>query len=107
MGASDLLPGDVLADGGLLDHFDAAFNGTNVEAETAANTIIFADVNAGAGFNGLFAAIGADVVGVRLNDAAVLGDEVDALMSGVVAGDVTEIATNTFFLVDASDRAER
>ena len=106
LGAGDLIPGDGGAPGGFFEHLNATFYGADIEAETAANTIGLADLHTRARVDGLLAAVGTDVVGVRRYDGAVFGDQIDALMSGVIAGDVAEIAPNAFLLIDAGDRAK-
>ena len=84
----DFAPGNGLAAGRNLDHGDAIVHRTHVIAEAAAYAIVFANLRLRAGFNRFVPAVGADVIGKRLNQRAIGRDEVDALVGGVVAGDV-------------------
>src|SRR5467141_3159361 len=95
-----LAPGNRRPPGRFFNHVNTVFYGTHVIAEATANTILFAHVNAGTGVHGFFLTVRLDVIRLRLDYAAILGDEVDALVGGVVAGDVAKIATDAFLLVD-------
>src|SRR6266536_1799868 len=103
----ELSPGDRWATGRFINHSNAIFHGANVIAEPAADTILFAHVNAGTRTDGLFLTIRLNVVGLGLDHGAIFGDQVDALVGRVVASDVAKIAPDAFLLVDARDRLKR
>src|SRR6266849_8686243 len=67
----DLCPSDRGAARGLLHHADAIFHRTDVIAKPAAHTILFAHMNAGARTDGFLLAVGLNIVGERLHNAAV------------------------------------
>src|SRR5579862_3404330 len=91
----------------LFHHADTAVHRADVEAQPAANTILFAHDNARARVHRLFFSIRAHVVTARRHDAPILCDQVNALVRRVVARHITQIATNAFLLVDPGDRLER
>src|ERR1019366_7468394 len=88
----ELLPGDGVAAGGDFHHFDAMFDGADVEAEPATDAVFFTHLRLWAGEDGVEAAVGGGIV--RVGGYAFAGrvDEVDALVRRVVAGDVAEVA---------------
>src|SRR5271170_163430 len=102
----DFFPGDRRTFGWLFHHVDAIFHGADVIAETAADTIPFADLNLGARADGFFLAVRTDVVRLWGDDGAIFGDQINAWVGSVVARDIAKIAANAFVLVDASDGAE-
>src|SRR6267142_2427148 len=103
----ELAPGNRWPPGRFFNHVNTFFDGTHVIAEAAANTILFAHVNAGTRVHGFFLAVRLNVIRLRLDYAAVLGDKVDALVGGVVTGDVAKIAADAFLLVDSRDSTKR
>ena len=82
---------------------DAILDRTDIEAKPAADAILFADNNAGTRVDRLGFPAGADVVRAGRDDVPLGIDEIDTLVRGVVAGDVTEVTANAFLLVDARD----
>src|SRR5712664_1096799 len=104
---SELAPGNRWPPGRFFNHVNTVFDGTHVIAEAAANTILLAHVNAGTRVHGFFLAVRLNVIRLRLDYAAVLSDKVDALVGGVVTGDVAKIATDAFLLVDSCDSTKR
>src|SRR6267378_536021 len=103
----ELAPGNRWPPGRFFNHVNTVFDGTHVIAEAAANTILLAHVNAGTRVHGFFLAVRLNVIRLRLDYAAVLGDKVDALVGGVVTGDVAKIAADAFLLVDSRDSTKR
>ena len=98
-----LIPCHRRAMGRHFDHRNAMIHRTDIEAESAAYAIDFAHNwmrTRGRGFDfsvtfeGIFVWLHKLVGGI---------DEVDALMRGVVAGDVTEVALDALALIDARD----
>src|SRR6267142_4175580 len=103
----ELAPGNRRPPGRFFNHANAVFHGANVVAKAAADTILLAHVNAGTRVHGLFLAVRLNVIRQRLDYAAVLRDEVDALVGGVVTGDVAKIAADAFLLVDSRHSTKR
>src|SRR5580704_7895887 len=107
LGLRKLVPGDRRAAGRLFDHMNAIFHRADVVAQAAAYAIVLADDDLGTRADGFGFAVGAHVVGGGWNHGAARRDQVDALMRGVIASDVAEVAADAFGLVNARDRFER
>ena len=86
-----LIPGDMWATGVDFDHADAIINRANSRTEVAADAVFFPDHWAQA----------IEYFSLQLNRF-----HIDALVSSVIAGDITKVAVDAFVLIDASHRLE-
>src|SRR6266851_8526498 len=91
LGFRELSPGNRCSTGRLFNHSNAVFHRAHVKAQPASDTIHFTDMNAGAGIHRIFLSVRLNIVRLRLNHTSIFASEVNALVGGIVARDVTKI----------------
>src|SRR6266481_5928894 len=92
----DFIPGHGWAARRLFHHADAAVYRTNIEAQAAADAVLFAHDDAGTRVHRLLFSIRTHVVTAWRHDAPVLCDQVNALVRRVVARYIAKVAANAF-----------
>src|SRR5882757_8136988 len=107
LGFGELSPGNRRAPGRFFHHSNAVFDRTHVKAQPASYTIHFANMNTGAGIHRVFFSVRLNIVRLWLDHTAIFANEVNTLVGGIVACDVTKIAADTLLLIDACHRAKR
>ena len=106
LGFGELFPGNRWPARRLFDHSNAVFHRAHVKAQPASDTIHFTNMNVGTRSDRVFLSVRPNIVSLRLDYTAIFADQINALVGGIVARDVTKIAADTFLLIDARHRAK-
>ena len=86
---------------GQFHHFNAVLHRTDVVAKAAAHAIFFAYTRLRTRRDRFLFTVRMNIIGARLDFSSVARDEINALMSGIVARHIAEIAFDAFGRIDA------
>src|SRR6267154_1865683 len=107
LGFGELSPGNRWPARRLFHHLNAVFHRAHVKAQPASDTIHFTNVNARTRTDRVFFSVRPNIIRLWLDHTSIFANQVNALVGGVVACDVTKIAADTFLLIDARHRSKR